>query len=353
VYALPNIGKSCLWHIRWTREGENRSEGDMSVSGISQLSGAQGSWFNSINRTQEDSGSADYEKLTEKIFSDRDSDADGLLTAEELGVTQERFADMDTDGDGYVSSEEMAQHLSQHDSNSLFMRVAHAMVQEQDADGDGKISKSETQLSDDLFESYDKDGDGSLTESEIAAALGEHRKEFETAMQESMDAQGAEGQANDRPGSFPLTEMDSDSSSGSSNSDNILQDLNGDGIISPEEVQAILEHGVAKARAMVASGELEIKPVGDQEEGAESVSGAAKAKEPEKAHHGKMDGPPWLRRKALQAYEGRMGELMNKVLGGSDSDTSALPSSTDLVGAEAATTIAQTIGSGEALSTFI
>ncbi|UZP67353.1 hypothetical protein N1030_17420 [Desulfovibrio mangrovi] len=301
----------------------------MSVSGIDKsLSGTSGWIHGAGQRGKKDSG-PDYDQLAKKILEERDQDGDGLLSASELRMSRKRFAAVDTDSDGFVSQEELATHVSSGNSNSHLHKIAAAIIAQQDTDGDGKLSKSESELANEQFEQADSDGDGFLTQSEIANALGASRKEFNEAMQEGMASMRGEQQDrgagnDDRKGTYPLGSPDSDATSKSGY--NERKDLNGDGVVSPEEVAAILEHGLAKAKSMVASGELDIKTEdngGSTVDGTEENAAVIAGEKQDEGHGGRHGVPVWLRRRAMEAYEGQMGTLLSRVLGGTGTPVAA------------------------------
>lgn len=230
----------------------------MSVSGIDVSQGFTGTWQSGLSRVQ--SRETDYGEMARNLLADRDGNGDGALSASELGMSRSRFADLDTNGDGVVSPEELAAHLekSGKGDNPALRRMAAAIIQEQDADGDGKISRAESSFSDEEFEACDKDGDGFLTEDELVQAMGGGGGGgLEAAMRNAAEGDGSPA-GDDRKGTFPLGEEERKKASGPS----VTQDLNGDGVVSAEEMQAVLEHGLAKARAMAARGELRLERVG-------------------------------------------------------------------------------------------
>ncbi|GFM36614.1 EF-hand domain-containing protein [Desulfovibrio psychrotolerans] len=229
----------------------------MSVSGIDVSQGFTGTWQSGLSRGL--SRETDYGEMARNLLADRDENGDGALSASELGMSRRRFADLDTNGDGVVSPEELAAHLekSGKGDNPALRRMAAAIIQEQDADGDGKISRAESSFSDEEFDACDKDGDGFLTEDELVQAMGGGDGGLEAAMRNAADGDSPP-EGDDRKGTYPLGEEERKKASGPS----VTQDLNGDGVVSAEEMQAVLEHGLAKARSMAASGELRFERVG-------------------------------------------------------------------------------------------
>lgn len=300
----------------------------MSVSGIDKsLSGTSGWIHGAGQRGKKDSG-PDYDQLTKKILEERDQDGDGLLSASELRMSRKRFAAVDADSDGFVSQEELAAHVSSGDNNKHLYKIAAALIEMQDTDGDGKLSENESELSREEFQKADTDGDGFLTQSEIANALGATGNVQEGDMPSGLDAmrddrQNSEAKGDDRKGTYPVSDIDSDATKKSGY--NERKDLNGDGVVSPEEVAAIMEHGFTKAKAMVASGELSIKTennafgaTGEAEgtagigQNSSDITGAQR----NDSAGGRRGVPPWLRRRAMEAYEGHSGSLLSSMLGG-------------------------------------
>ena len=53
-------------------------------------------------------------KMSQSIMSEKDANADGLLSAEELGVSAEDLTALDTDGDGSISESELTASLKAH-----------------------------------------------------------------------------------------------------------------------------------------------------------------------------------------------------------------------------------------------
>ncbi|MFV0349701.1 MAG: hypothetical protein ACK5JO_14070 [Halodesulfovibrio sp.] len=367
----------------------------MSVSGIDQsLSG--NSWMYGVGQRGTKDSEPDYDQLAKKVLEDRDQDDDGQLSFSEMHMSRGRFDSVDTDSDGYVSAEELSNHMSSGDNNTRLNRLAAAIIQMQDSDGDGKLSESESDLSRDDFEAADTDGDGYLTQSEIANALGASANQNGQTGTGEAGGVGS-GEATDQefsgPGSenlkgtYKMGSSDEDASKKAGKSEQM--DLNGDGVVSPEEVQAVMMHGLAKAKSMVASGELTIKtaPNGvsaaEQGEGAENsgatgATGATDAvgatgkgkklawgKEGQDEEHvsGRHGVPMWLRRRAMEAYGGQsagaMSQMQNLAAGAQDSlgalgQTDSDDASTTVASAmPSASVAAGVVGAGDMISAHI
>jgi|GEM_PF-833400 len=367
----------------------------MSVSGINQsLSG--NTWMQGLGPRGTKESGPDYDQMAEKVLQDRDQDGDGLLSSSEMQMSRGRFEMVDTDKDGYVSAGELSAHLSSGDNNSRLNRLAAAIIKMQDSDGDGKLSQSESDLSRDDFEAADADGDGYLTQSEIANALGASANQNGQNGQNGMGEAGGKGAdqefsgpgSENQKGTHKVGSSDEDASKKAGKSEQM--DLNGDGVVSPEEVQAVMMHGLAKAKSMVASGELTIKTApngvssvgqGEGTENTGAASGAAGASDSadavgkakklawgkggqEEDHvSGRHGVPMWLRRRAMEAYGGQgagtMSQMQNLAAGaqgqiGAQAMSGSDEGSTTVAGAmPAASVAAGVVGAGDMISAHI
>lgn len=120
------------------------------------------------------------------IIENEDADGDGMISAAETKLKESQFAAMDTDGDGLLTSEEMvaafAAHVADRSAQTLSRLprsasdFASMIVKEEDADGDGMISASETRVDTERFNEIDADGDGLLTVDELVASAANRRE---------------------------------------------------------------------------------------------------------------------------------------------------------------------------------
>ena len=96
------------------------------------------------------------------MLAQDDQDADGKVSAEEFSGPQELFDRLDQDGDGYIDTSEGQQTMR---ANGRGNRVP-GRFQQDDANGDGEVSRSEFSGPSDHFDRLDLDGDGAIQESE-------------------------------------------------------------------------------------------------------------------------------------------------------------------------------------------
>lgn len=91
-----------------------------------------------------------------------DGDGDGKVSKDEFPGPDEHFTQIDLDGDGFINREEA---LKAPRPKGQGGRVP-GKFQEDDADGDGVVSRTEFSGPADHFDRLDLDGDGAIQESE-------------------------------------------------------------------------------------------------------------------------------------------------------------------------------------------
>lgn len=106
-------------------------------------------------------------------FDTIDADKDGKITEAELDAFRKaEIASADTNGDGFMTAEELAgMHLKRLTERSTDM--ANKMVENLDADADGKLSAAEMTarpMPAKLFARIDADDDGAISKEEAQAA---------------------------------------------------------------------------------------------------------------------------------------------------------------------------------------
>ncbi len=97
--------------------------------------------------SEEEMAARDAE-MSQRIFTDKDADQSGTLTADELGIDSEKLASLDSDGDGVLDEEELTAGLKakreafkakmdqQMAQNSLMGQMQAQMSQVGDEDSD-------------------------------------------------------------------------------------------------------------------------------------------------------------------------------------------------------------------------
>ncbi len=148
-------------------------------------------------------------------------------------------------------------------------KMATNLIDKLDKDGDGGLSLSESGLSQSMFESVDADGDGVITTEELANALKNERESRMNAgggtasnagsaslFDSLMDSAGMSKDG--RLAQKLMDRLDADGDGGLSLQESGLSadmfanaDLNGDGVISPEELSQALRN---ERKAMMAEG---------------------------------------------------------------------------------------------------
>lgn len=136
-------------------------------------------------------------EMSQDMLSKADSDENGALSIEELGLSEESFALVDTDGDGSVTQEELqtlmetgwenkggdednvVQELFQtlldgkggESEASSGSEISDQILTQLDTDGDGVLSQEELGMDDEMFASLDTDEDGTVSSEEFAETM--------------------------------------------------------------------------------------------------------------------------------------------------------------------------------------
>lgn len=105
-----------------------------------------------------------------KVIENNDTDGDGVLSAEELGVPEEVFEALDTNGDGQADKTEFIDNYRE----AYLEHLSTRLIENNDADGDGVLSRDELGASQNiLFVETQTNGDELLDREELQAFIRE------------------------------------------------------------------------------------------------------------------------------------------------------------------------------------
>jgi len=169
----------------------------MSISSISSLtgSGLASSMANRLSKMA--SRQLDPAEIIARIMQEEDADSDGVISAMESRLDAKRFGEIDADGDGVLTSEELQSNFEKRQADMGAMprmagmpggpppdpaEMAARIIGDEDTDGDGMISASESRLDSDLFGKIDTDGNGLLTAEELQADFESRQAEMAQQM---------------------------------------------------------------------------------------------------------------------------------------------------------------------------
>lgn len=144
-------------------------------------------------------------ELGSKILADKDTDGDGSLSADEMGLSEDEFNTLDTDGDGLVSQDELtagltarrqefeagmqAQQGQTAPAQESAEDAASTILADSDSDGDGTVTTSELDAgtSSSISDEIDTNQDGVISTQELEAWLAKHGGESGTAEDDSSE----------------------------------------------------------------------------------------------------------------------------------------------------------------------
>lgn len=124
-----------------------------------------------------DRGQMDPAERWKRLIDNCDANADGKISQDEWPARAEMFQRLDRNGDGQLTQDEMPQGRPGADPAGGPNRQQVAqLIERHDADGDGKLSREEWPRSDEMFDQLDADGDAFITEADLAQ-LADRRPE--------------------------------------------------------------------------------------------------------------------------------------------------------------------------------
>ncbi len=217
----------------------------MSISALSGSSDFFSSVFN-YGQSNNISSASNSDDIAASIVANDDADGNGLLSLSETPLDEDRFNSIDADGDGYISAEELSADAQTHltAKNTFQGQMTMAMqgidtselvssiFSNDDSDGDGLLSLSETPLDEDIFNSIDADGDGYISSDELTA-------DMEANMAQGAPSAGTQTQAAAASSSESDSEEDYD-----------VYDLNEDGQVSFDELLQAFNGGDSSLTSM-------------------------------------------------------------------------------------------------------
>jgi Ca2+-binding EF-hand superfamily protein len=107
--------------------------------------------------------------IAQRIIQDKDADGDGAISLDEMGISQEAFGKLDANEDGLLDQSELESALPEVNEALRAQRMMHHM----DTDADGALSVDEMGISEEAFGKLDANEDGLLDQSELESALPE------------------------------------------------------------------------------------------------------------------------------------------------------------------------------------
>ncbi len=162
------------------------------------------------------------QRMAKTLMKDNDSDGDGMLNLNEINISEDVFSKIDENKDNNIDSAELQDFLPVVYNDF----IAGKMIENNDADGNGTLSKGEIGVPGKLFDKLDVNSDGELDRGELNA-LAERMRGRRMAGRMGGNGKGSKG----------------------SNLLNITEeitgqiDTNGDGRIDSQEITSYLSDG--------------------------------------------------------------------------------------------------------------
>lgn len=120
------------------------------------------------SRPRPNRGSGHTRPDAEERWRKLDQDGDGKISRSEWQRSEQAFDRMDTDKDGFLTKEELRSAARE------FREKHRDRLREMDADADGNISRSEWKGKEEMFNRLDANHDGVLSRDELRGARKPH-----------------------------------------------------------------------------------------------------------------------------------------------------------------------------------
>ncbi|WP_163352108.1 EF-hand domain-containing protein [Desulfovibrio sp. JC010] len=243
----------------------------MSVSGIggSSVSGLFSEQMQQMNQRKRPEDFDSTEDFVDSILGDQDSDGDGLLSSSESNFKEDHFNKIDSDGDGYLSQEELVADVEKMQQ----MRAAMGNMSVSMGGGTGR------NLIDSLMEELDSDSDGTISQEESGLkdelfSILDSDGDGSLSSSELEDNMKAMGPPPEGMGNMAASGSSAQSSSGSEESEEEYDeyDFNQDGVVTLDELQKAFASGDTSLEDIVGRrGDMNQQQSGEEGQSGQSI----------------------------------------------------------------------------------
>ena len=112
------------------------------------------------------------DEMVSHLMSKKDTNGDGVLNVGELGVPKDIFDKIDKNSDGQVGKAEI--NTAFHARIQAISERTNHLIARKDTNGDGMLNIEELGVSEKLFAKIDKNGDGLAGRAELSIAARTH-----------------------------------------------------------------------------------------------------------------------------------------------------------------------------------
>lgn len=111
-------------------------------------------------------------EMVSRLMSIKDSNGDGMLNVGELGIPEDTFDMIDKNSDGQVGKAEI--NAAFHARIQAMSERTNHLITKKDTNGDGMLNVEELGVPEEIFNKIDKNGDGQADRVELSIAARTH-----------------------------------------------------------------------------------------------------------------------------------------------------------------------------------